>query len=129
MATRVHITGHLKTRVEGLVSIVDREQSKVERSMRKDQPPARSAHNARGIINALQSTYDPPGELRQNGPRHDNDFLDIDNIRIAPTHEELVVDIQPFLPATYFEAPHPFPAASMQRLLDTQFRLLREELT
>lgn len=129
LATREHVTGFLKNRTDGLVAIIDREQAKVERSLRKDKPAPSSKRNMEGIVNALRSTYDPPGELRLNGPRHNNDFLDIDNIRIAPTHEELVSDIQPFLPSTHFDAPHPFPADSMQRLLDTQFRLLREELT
>ncbi|KAF7983780.1 hypothetical protein HWV62_18992 [Athelia sp. TMB] len=129
LATRQHITDHLRTRVEGLVSIVDREQDRLNRSTRKEKATPRKGNNTTGIMNALRSTYDPPGELREHGPRHDNDFLDIDSIRVAPTHEELVTDVQPFLPSTYFEAPHPFPADSMQRLLDIQFRLLREELT
>ncbi|KAI6021428.1 hypothetical protein BKA83DRAFT_166314 [Pisolithus microcarpus] len=47
----------------------------------------------------------------------------------APTHEELMCPIEPFLPATLYDAPHPASAESMERLLDIQFRLLREELT
>ena len=36
---------------------------------------------------------------------------------------------QPFLLASLFDAPHLFQADSMQRLLDIQYCLLREELT
>lgn len=82
-----------------------------------------------GTLAALHTTYVAPGELREEGPRHDNDYVDIEGIRIAPTHEELVCRLPPFLPANIYGAPHPLPSESPERLLDTQFRLLREELT
>lgn len=82
-----------------------------------------------GIISALRITYDGPGELSREGKRHDNDFIDIQDIRIAPTREELLSRAIPFLPANIYDAPHPLPQDSMERILDIQFRLLREELT
>ena len=76
----------------------------------------------------LAHTYDPPGTLRDGGPRHDNDSTEIRDIRIAPTHEELLCQIAPYLPAFLSMAPHHLPENSMQRHLDIQFRLLREEM-
>jgi hypothetical protein len=73
--------------------------------------------------------YEGPGEIRSKGPRHDNDFADISEIRVAPTHEELVCRTPPFLPGNFYEAPHHLETGSMARLLDIQFRLLREDLT
>jgi hypothetical protein len=55
----------------------------------------------------------------KNGRRHDNGFEHISAIRIAPTHEELTIRIPLSLPANIFAAPHPAPADSMQRLLES----------
>lgn len=76
----------------------------------------------------LKYTYDPPGELRTEGYRHDNDYVDISQVRIAPTHEELLCPHPPYLPVFLPDAPHHLPEHSMERHLDIQFRLLREEL-
>ncbi|KAG2153743.1 uncharacterized protein EDB93DRAFT_1134566 [Suillus bovinus] len=115
----------LNEKIHKLVSIVEREQGKEIRPDCQKQ----SAPSNEGIVAALHSGYQGPGALREGGPRHDNDLEDIYDIRIAPTHEELMCRIPPFLPANFFGAPHPAPMESMQRLLDIQFRLLREELT
>ena len=80
------------------------------------------------FLSRLAHTYEPPGTLRDGGPRHDNDFTDIEDIRIAPTHEELLCPVAPYLPAFLPTAPHHLPEDSMQRHLDIQFRLLREEM-
>ncbi|KAF8128159.1 hypothetical protein EV363DRAFT_1585143 [Boletus edulis] len=120
----------LKEKVNRLESIVNRELGKETRSnSRKNAPSGQDGSSNEGLIAALHSTYDPPGDLREEGSRHDNDFVDIYDIRVAPTHQELLCRAQPFLPVSLFDAPHPAPADSMQRLLDVQFRLLREELT
>lgn len=37
----------------------------------------------------FQLLVDLPGELSENGPRHDNDFSDIEDIQILPTMEEI----------------------------------------
>lgn len=120
----------LRQKVNRLESIVNRERGKETRSNpRRDALRAPDATSNEGLVAALHSDYTPPGDLRLDGPRHDNDFVDIENIRIAPTHQELMCRVKPFLPASLFDAPHPAPADSMQRLMDVQFRLLREELT
>lgn len=79
-------------------------------------------------VDQLAMTYIGPGTHRADGPRHNNDHVDIKDIRIAPTHEELTTDIPPYLPYNIPGAPHPYPPSSMQHLLDVHFRLLREEL-
>ncbi|RIA89999.1 hypothetical protein C1645_805971 [Glomus cerebriforme] len=72
-------------------------------------------------------TYDPPGELSKNGKRHDNDFIEISEISIIPTREEILCDRLPFLPSSLPDAPHFLPDG-VRRLLDTQFRLVREDM-
>lgn len=81
------------------------------------------------LLTRLEQAYDPPGRLRPEGPRHDNDFANIVEIRICPTSDELMCPVSPYLPVTVPAAPHHLPAGSMERHLDTQFRLLREDLT
>ncbi|CCA71455.1 related to ECM32-DNA dependent ATPase/DNA helicase B [Serendipita indica DSM 11827] len=70
----------------------------------------------------------PPGHLRPDGPRHDNDHAQIEDILIAPTHKELMSTASSYIPSTVHNAPHHLAEHSMDRLLDIQFRLLREEL-
>jgi hypothetical protein len=110
--------------------IVDREYGHAERMKR---PVAHAIVTAdqmhRALISRLSHTYEPPGILRDGGtPRHDNDFTDIRDTRIAPTHEELLCPLPPYLPVFVPMAPHHLPENSMQRHLDIQFRLLREEM-
>jgi hypothetical protein len=119
----------LNEKINKLVSIVEREQGKEQRSDSQKQRSSHAASSNEGILAALESSYEGPGDLCEGGPRHDNDFEDIGDIRIAPTHEELMSRVPPFLPVNFFGGPHPAPPESIQRLLDIQFRLLREELT
>ncbi|KAG6889417.1 hypothetical protein C0992_005274 [Termitomyces sp. T32_za158] len=132
-AARDHITGYLKAKAKCLSNIVDREQAKLEKAARKTRRLSKfnlGTNQDEGIFSALHLTYDGPGENSCLGvPRHDNDWVNIEDIRIAPTHEELISTATPFLPANLYGAPHPHPDETMQRLLDIQFRLLREELT
>ena len=131
-SARDHIIQHLKGQVDRLVCIVERKNGEMERIERRMRDlalattPSRAA--SEGLIAALENAYEGPGELRREGPRHDNDFVNISDIRIAPTHDELTCRAPPFLPASFYGAPHPFPSESAERLLDIQFRLLREEL-
>jgi hypothetical protein len=127
-AVREHVIDSIRERIKRLVNIVQRDEPKLIKSDLKERRKA-AADGADRFGPALHATYEGPGDLRPSGPRHDNDFEHISDIRIAPTHEELTIRIPPFLPANIFAAPHPAPADSMQRLLDIQFRLLREELT
>lgn len=79
-------------------------------------------------VDNLHLLYVGPGAERPEGPRHNNDHIDINEISIAPTHDELTTVEPPYLPYNVPGAPHTYPSNSMQRLLDIHFRLLREEL-
>lgn len=128
-AVRDLLVGSIKEKVDRLTTILEREEGKLDKKQRKD--PKSTLHPADpqdALVAALHTTYEGPGHLRETGPRHDNDYEDIHEIRIAPTNAELMSRLPPFLPGNFFAAPHPAPASSMQRLLDIQFRLLREEL-
>jgi hypothetical protein len=134
-AVRKHLIKSLELRVNSLVQIVERHRNKFLRPRQAMISTLRSAdgklRKGSDIAVALHVTYEGrgPGELHKSGPRHDNDFVDIGEIRIVPTNSELLSKDEPFLPPNLYDAPHPLPCGSMERLLDIQFRLLREELT
>ncbi|PYH49757.1 uncharacterized protein BP01DRAFT_331171 [Aspergillus saccharolyticus JOP 1030-1] len=72
---------------------------------------------------------DLPGKLSVNGPRHDNDHSSIPNIRILPTISEIFsIQRAEFLPARdpAFDKLDEHETG-IRRLLDCQFRLLRED--
>ncbi|KAK0559006.1 hypothetical protein OC861_006773, partial [Tilletia horrida] len=81
-----------------------------------------------GQLQLLKRTFDPPGDLRDAGPRHNNDYAHIQEINVHPTSEEIFCTEPPFVPFNFAGAPHHLPQGSPERLLDVQFRLLREEL-
>ena len=53
--------------------------------------------------------------------------MEISEISIIPTREEILCDRQPFLPSSNPDTPH-FLHDGMDKLLDIQFRLLREDM-
>ncbi|KHJ35538.1 putative nf-x1 finger and helicase domain protein [Erysiphe necator] len=59
--------------------------------------------------------------------RHDNDKLDISEIKILPTYEEIISEYTDFLPSTNLQVPH-FIEERGLRHLDTHFRLLRHDI-
>ncbi|KAF9302798.1 hypothetical protein BGZ74_004840, partial [Mortierella antarctica] len=76
----------------------------------------------------LHNAFDPPGDLSVNGPRHDNDLVNITAINIFPTHQEINCSRTPFLPSNGIpDAPH-FLAHGWKRQVDTHFRLYREDM-
>ncbi|KIP05604.1 hypothetical protein PHLGIDRAFT_147296 [Phlebiopsis gigantea 11061_1 CR5-6] len=128
LSAREQVIHRLEKKYEQLVTIVNREHARTERSNAPPQKMIKDVTNE-GTISALHNSYVGPGQLRSDGPRHDNDHVEISDIRIAPTHEELICRVAPFLPSTLHGAPHPYPPESPERLLDIWYRLLREELT
>lgn len=92
----------------------------------EESRPIRQVDTA--TVDHLHLMYVGPGTERPDGPRHDNDHIDINDISIPPTHDELTCVQPPYLPYNLPGAPHSYPSNSMQRLLDIHFRLLREEL-
>ena len=67
------------------------------------------------------------GELSKHGKRHDNDAVNFQEIRVVPTADEILCKRNPFLPSTLPTTPH-FLEPGPDRLLDTQFRLVREDM-
>jgi hypothetical protein len=119
----------LRDEVLRLRSIVRRESGVADEQRRPFQSPTvTAAQKAQALLARLKQTYDPPGDLRNGGPRHDNDFAEISRIRIAPTHEELICPLDPFLPHFIPNVPHHLAAGTVEKHVDIQFRLLREEL-
>ncbi|RHZ48435.1 hypothetical protein Glove_551g8 [Diversispora epigaea] len=75
----------------------------------------------------LKRSYDPPGELSADGSRHNNDFAEISRISIIPTTDEILCKREPYLPVVSGDDDlHHLPKGAA-RLLDRQFRLLRED--
>ncbi|KAF5338167.1 hypothetical protein D9758_014721 [Tetrapyrgos nigripes] len=120
-----YLISQLKERVDRNAKISTREESKIDMAKNASsshimsQPS--SAHEE-GVIAALHMVQ------QSVGGRHDNDHADIGEIRIAPTSQELICELPQFIPANIYDAPHHLPVGTMDRELDIQFRLLREEL-
>jgi len=76
----------------------------------------------------FEADVDMPGELSVHGPRHDNDKASIADIRILPTPAEILSTMRnEYLPMrSYSVKAHHLPPG-IERILDTQFRLLRED--
>ncbi|KAK0726131.1 AAA domain-containing protein [Lasiosphaeris hirsuta] len=66
----------------------------------------------------------PPSSQGSNGRRHDNDFAEISDIKILPTHEEIMSPRAEYLPTT---DPSQWHIQGIQGRLDREFRLLRED--
>ena len=73
---------------------------------------------------AFEVGQDFPGTLSELGPRHDNDHVDIFDIKILPTAEEIQSSRVEYLPSSD-PTKHHLPG--LAGLLDRQFRLLRED--
>ena len=71
---------------------------------------------------------DWPGELSSHGPRHDNDYVSIKDIKILPTTDEILSTRTTHMPKKGDFARHRLPLGQ-GRLLDVQFRQLRFENT
>ncbi|GAA5831211.1 hypothetical protein JCM5353_007381 [Sporobolomyces roseus] len=89
--------------------------------------PLSSSAPSAAALATLQRLFQPPGELRTQGARHDNDHASIKDIAILPTHLELLSRDPAFVPSNLPEGPHHLPNPSMHRQIDIIFRLLRED--
>ncbi|KAL4242825.1 hypothetical protein ABKN59_011535 [Abortiporus biennis] len=118
----------LREQIDRLTAIVERETGAIKRQRAPQAAGVSPEQRRQAQISRLAQAYDPPGSLHAGGPRHDNDFESISDIRIAPTHAELLCPTPSYLPPFLSTAPHHLPQDSMERHLDIQFRLLREEL-
>jgi hypothetical protein len=73
---------------------------------------------------AFELSQDLPGNLSNNGARHDNDHANIADIQILPTAQEIVSSRKEYLPLLDSTRHH---LSGLAGLLDRQFRLLRED--
>ena len=73
---------------------------------------------------AFELSQDLPGNLSNNGTRHDNDYASIADIQILPTAQEIASPRQEYLPLIDSTQHH---LSGLAGLLDRQFRLLRED--
>ncbi|EXJ74305.1 uncharacterized protein A1O5_02601 [Cladophialophora psammophila CBS 110553] len=83
--------------------------------------PPKTTSPPRAIFTLQQ---DLPGELSNDGPRHDNDYVNAYDIQIMPTFEEINSTRPEYLPSMSQQDWH-LPGVS--GLLDRHFRLLRED--
>ncbi|KAG8987815.1 hypothetical protein FRB94_001446, partial [Tulasnella sp. JGI-2019a] len=120
--------GKTRKAIASLVELVDFAEGYTTRIKERGKSATTAVGQRAALLTALELNYEGPGQHRQEGPRHDNDSDDIVKIRIAPTHEELCSPLLPYLPANVPGGPHHLPGNSMARLVDIQFRLLREDL-
>ncbi|KIO17978.1 hypothetical protein M407DRAFT_226703 [Tulasnella calospora MUT 4182] len=120
---------HMKKTIESLFEVVERAEGSTLRRSHVEIEIAPREATSQALLDKLLMTYDGPGVYHEGGvPRHDNDKENVSQIEIVPTHAELTCSTGPYLPANIPGGPHHLPGSSMERLVDIQFRLLREEL-
>ncbi|KIO17982.1 hypothetical protein M407DRAFT_32349 [Tulasnella calospora MUT 4182] len=119
----------MKKAIDTLFEVVERAEGSTLRRPQLGPEVVTRDSGTQALLDGLQMTYDGPGVHHEGGvPRHDNDKEDVSQIEVVPTHAELTCPVGPYLPANLPGAFHHLPASSMERLVDIQFRLLREEL-
>ncbi|KAG0019054.1 hypothetical protein BGZ82_000269 [Podila clonocystis] len=74
------------------------------------------------------NAFDPPGESSVLKARHDNDHVEISDINILPTQQEISCIRAPFLPFNGVADAPRFLAHGWKCQLDTHFRLCREDM-
>uniref|UniRef100_D8QIN5 AAA+ ATPase domain-containing protein n=1 Tax=Schizophyllum commune (strain H4-8 / FGSC 9210) TaxID=578458 RepID=D8QIN5_SCHCM len=83
------------------------------------------AYKIKQVLETFEAPALPATIVSRPGGRHDNDFADFRQIAIMPTADEIRAIESPFLlPSTAFEK----EAQRSSIYLDTQFRLLREDM-
>lgn len=90
--------------------------------------PRKHCSTSQQSESVVLSRVDFPGDLSDAGRRHDNDHAAIQGVRILPTLSEIYSKRSDFLPtydACKLTSGH--HRYGIRRLLDTQFRLLRED--
>ena len=71
---------------------------------------------------------DGPGQLSNAGPRHQNDHVNIQDIAILPTVDEILSLRTPYVPKKDMKEPHHL-SIGQSRLIDIHFRQLRYDST
>ncbi|KAL8792460.1 MAG: hypothetical protein Q9195_004916 [Heterodermia aff. obscurata] len=111
---------HLLCEVESTPPKSTSRASPDQRSNVLDATPRRTLHDNVGLES------DGPGHLSAYGPRHDNDHVDIQNIQILPTTDEILASRRPYMPE---KDQNSHLHAGLARLADLHFRHLRYDNT
>ncbi|KAJ3939042.1 uncharacterized protein N0V96_011157 [Colletotrichum fioriniae] len=77
-----------------------------------------------GAMAEFTLSQDLPGKLSKRRERHDNDHQDISDIKLMPTHQEIMSSRDEYLPVANPAQHH---LQGLRGLLDRHFRLLRED--
>ncbi|KAK1638074.1 hypothetical protein BDP81DRAFT_345795 [Colletotrichum phormii] len=77
-----------------------------------------------GAMAEFTLSQDLPGKLSKRRERHDNDHQDISDIKLMPTHQEVLSSRDEYLPVANPAQHH---LQGLRGLLDRHFRLLRED--
>lgn len=83
--------------------------------------------NIQGVSTTVVSTYPRPIGMDRPQNRHDNDKVNIADVKLLPTVDEIRSNHRDFLPTTNRDMPH-FLQDQAQRHIDTHFRLLRHDI-
>ncbi|KAG8895486.1 hypothetical protein FRC01_012339, partial [Tulasnella sp. 417] len=119
----------MKKSIDALYDVVSKAEGSTLRPAPRKAEVLEPGSENQILVDKLNMAYDGPGIHHEGGaPRHDNDDEDVTRIQVVPTHGELTCFDDPYLPANIPGARHHLPGDSMERLVDIQFRLLREEL-
>lgn len=89
-----------------------------------DSLPGQTQHQVSGLPAEFIMRLDQPAHLSADGPRHDNDHIEIGDIRVMPTYEEIVSPRSEYLPTNDSSL---FHLPGVRGRLDREFRLLRED--
>ncbi|OCF35130.1 hypothetical protein I316_03171 [Kwoniella heveanensis BCC8398] len=127
IAGRRHVVSEAERVIQRLQPIVDRCQGRITQRPARILQVVDEMQKQQWRLDRLEQIYDPPGDIRPAGPRHDNDCSEIARIELLPAHEELLCSIPPFIPANIPSSPHHLVPATMERQIDILFRLLRED--
>ncbi|KAL9528303.1 NFX1-type zinc finger-containing protein [Sphaerulina musiva] len=87
-------------------------------------PDRQDTQRPTGARATFQLARELPGELSEEGRRHDNDYVNIDQISILPTLEEIQNARNEYLPIA---DPREWHFGGILGLVDRHFRLLRED--
>ncbi|KAK4909468.1 hypothetical protein LTR49_021747 [Elasticomyces elasticus] len=92
--------------------------------LRQTLPDAGDGTKTTGGRAFFELARERPGELSDDGPRHDNDHVDIRQISILPSLQEIQSPRIEYLPLA---DPLEWHIGGLRGLLDRHFRLLRED--
>ncbi|KAK7755474.1 hypothetical protein SLS62_002403 [Diatrype stigma] len=89
-----------------------------------DSLPEQMKQHQFGLPAEFVVRRDLPGRLSPDGPRHDNDHVQIADISIMPTYQEIISPRSEYLPTSDSSL---FHLPGIRGRLDREFRLLRED--